>query len=310
MPWRGMLRSVMRKATRPVVAAALTLAAQRGGADEVLGVQRADPAQARLQRRSLQRQVVAVQRVADLEPQRVPRAQAARRRAGGQQAVPERSGVLGLADQLDAGLAGVSGAGNDRRHAAHLGAREAERRQLRQLDQRQRGRALQREHRQLGRPVVHRHVGRQALGQPGVVGVGAAGVDDQQQVVVGEPVDDQVVHGAARVLEQQRVLGVARADPVEIVGQRGLREPDRPRAAQLELAHVRDVEDARMAAHRRCSGMMPSYCTGISQPAKGTIRAPAARWRSWRGVRRSAVSSGIRKRSLLKAAAHNDDAPR
>ena len=24
----------------------------------------------------------------------------------------------------------------------------------------------------------------------------------------------------------------------------------------------------------RCSGMTPSYCTGISQPANGTIRAP------------------------------------
>ena len=34
----------------------------------------------------------------------------------------------------------------------------------------------------------------------------------------------------------------------------------------------------------RCSGMTPSYCTGISQPANGTIRAPAATWRSWSGV--------------------------
>src|SRR4051794_23777422 len=30
---------------------------------------------------------------------------------------------------------------------------------------------------------------------------------------------------------------------------------------------------------------MPSYCTGISQPANGTSFAPAALWRSWRGVR-------------------------
>ena len=30
----------------------------------------------------------------------------------------------------------------------------------------------------------------------------------------------------------------------------------------------------------RCSGMTPSYCTGISQPAKGTIRAPRETWRS------------------------------
>src|SRR3954454_4047690 len=35
-----------------------------------------------------------------------------------------------------------------------------------------------------------------------------------------------------------------------------------------------------------CSGLIPSYCTGISQPAKGTSRAPAAAWRSYRAVRR------------------------
>src|SRR3954470_4206664 len=34
-----------------------------------------------------------------------------------------------------------------------------------------------------------------------------------------------------------------------------------------------------------CSSRMPAYCTGISQPANGTSRAPAATWRSWRGVR-------------------------
>src|SRR5215204_4358379 len=41
----------------------------------------------------------------------------------------------------------------------------------------------------------------------------------------------------------------------------------------------------------RCSGMTPSYCTGISQPAKGTRRAPAATWRSWSGVRRSVCTA-------------------
>ena len=34
----------------------------------------------------------------------------------------------------------------------------------------------------------------------------------------------------------------------------------------------------------RCSGITPSYWTGISQPANGTIRAPAATCRSWSGV--------------------------
>src|SRR5829696_2192098 len=41
----------------------------------------------------------------------------------------------------------------------------------------------------------------------------------------------------------------------------------------------------------RCSGMTPSYCTGISQPAKGTRRAPSATCRSWSGVRRSVCTT-------------------
>src|SRR4051812_18146688 len=44
--------------------------------------------------------------------------------------------------------------------------------------------------------------------------------------------------------------------------------------------------DSRTA---RCSALTDSYWTGISQPAKGTSRAPAATWRSWSGVRRRAV---------------------
>ena len=35
-----------------------------------------------------------------------------------------------------------------------------------------------------------------------------------------------------------------------------------------------------------CSGMTPSYCTGISQPANGTMRAPSSTWCSYSGVRR------------------------
>src|SRR5687767_309811 len=39
-----------------------------------------------------------------------------------------------------------------------------------------------------------------------------------------------------------------------------------------------------------CSGPTPSYWTGISHPANGTSRAPAASWASNRGVRRSSVT--------------------
>jgi len=41
-----------------------------------------------------------------------------------------------------------------------------------------------------------------------------------------------------------------------------------------------------------CSSRTPVYCTGISQPAKSTRRAPAASWRSNSGVRRSIGVAG------------------
>ena len=54
--------------------------------------------------------VVAVQRVADLEPQRVARAEAARHDAARDDGVPQALGVVGHARKLDALLAGVAGA--------------------------------------------------------------------------------------------------------------------------------------------------------------------------------------------------------
>src|SRR3990170_7509064 len=61
-----------------------------------------------------------------------------------------------------------------------------------------------------------------------------------------------------------------------------------------------------------CSSMMPVYWTGISQPAKGTMRAPRRRCSGWRQVRRRAslilATSGSFMREVgrhrsLKAAA-------
>src|SRR6187397_2553819 len=42
-----------------------------------------------------------------------------------------------------------------------------------------------------------------------------------------------------------------------------------------------------------CSAMMPVYWTGISQPAKGTIFAPSATWRSKSGVRLNLSSATV-----------------
>ncbi len=230
--------------------ARVALGAQRVGADEVLAVERAHPAEPGLEGRVRLVEVVAVERIADLEAQRVARPETRGRGARRGQPVPQRPGPFGGHEQLDAGLAGVAGAGDDRAHAAHLGLGEGERLERRQLDEAGRGGALQREHRDPLGQIVELDAVRQVADEPLAVGVDARGVDDQQHVVVGEPVGDQVVDRAAALVQEQRVLGMAGADAVEVVREHPLDERDRPGAADLELAHVRDVEDPGVPAHR------------------------------------------------------------
>ena len=94
-------------------------------------VARADPAEARLDRVRVLRDVVAVQRVADLEPQGIARAQAAGHGAGLDQGVPQLHDLAGRADQLDARLARVARARDGARHAGDARLRERERRRRR-----------------------------------------------------------------------------------------------------------------------------------------------------------------------------------
>ena len=50
-----------------------------------------------------------------------------------------------------------------------------------------------------------------------------------------------------RVVRQQRVLGLAVGEPREVVREQALQELELRRALDVELAHVRDVEDAAVA---------------------------------------------------------------
>ena len=65
-----------------------------------------------------------------------------------------------------------------------------------------------------------------------------------------EPVGDQVVDDPAVLVRQQRVLRAAGRDAVEVVREQALEQLVRARALDLELAHVADVEDAAIGAHR------------------------------------------------------------
>jgi hypothetical protein len=67
--------------------------------------------------------------------------------------------------------------------------------------------------------------------------------------VLPELVDDQVVDDSPALVGQQRVLGLAGREAVDIVRERALEQIARARPLHLELAHVRDVEDARVGPH-------------------------------------------------------------
>ncbi len=64
-----------------------------------------------------------------------------------------------------------------------------------------------------------------------------------------EPVRDQVVDDPAALVRQQRVLRPARLDAVEVVREQALQQLVSAGALDLELAHVRDVEDAAIRPH-------------------------------------------------------------
>src|SRR4051812_30729954 len=70
----------------------------------------------------------------------------------------------------------------------------------------------------------------------------------------------------------------------------------RQRSASGPLVSISPMcETSKTPARLRtatCSWRIPSYCTGISQPANGTSRAPARSWRSNSGVRRSVSAAG------------------
>src|SRR5918911_1103500 len=80
--------------------------------------------------------------------------------------------------------------------------------------------------------------------QPLVVGPPVRRVHDQQEAIRLELVDDQVVDDPAALVREERVLRLADADPVEVVGEEALEELPGARAFDLELAHVGHVEDA------------------------------------------------------------------
>ncbi len=82
------------------------------------------------------------------------------------------------------------------------------------------------------------------LADPLDVLLAGAGVDDDEVVVVGELVDDDVVDEGAVGIEHGRVVGLADGELRGVVHAELLDGGERAGAAQLDVAHVGDVEEA------------------------------------------------------------------
>ena len=139
-------------------------------------VERARPAEPRLDRRSLRRDVVSVERVADLEPKRVARAETAREDAALEDRVPEARRVVGVAAELAAALPRVARARDEAADAEHVVLAKGERLDL-DLESLERFRALHGEQRPPVGDVLR-------LGERRMVGVHVRCVHDEQVVVV------------------------------------------------------------------------------------------------------------------------------
>ena len=89
------------------------------------------------------------------------------------------------------------------------------------------------------------------VAQPRDVLVRRSRVDDEPEEIVAEEIDDEVVEHRAVGLEQARIERLAgHLQLVDVVGEHVAQERARALAFDVDDAHVRDVEHARVAAHR------------------------------------------------------------
>ncbi len=110
-------------------------------------------------------------------------------------------------------------------------------------------------------------------------------VDAQEEMIVGDLVDQDVVDESAVLVQQARIMRLADLQLRRRVGRDVIDQFQRLRSANFDLAHVADVEQAHAAAARRCVRRSRRNSeTGMSQPPKSTILAPMRRWVALSGV--------------------------
>ena len=156
---------------------------------------------------------------------------------------------------LEAVGAGVAGARDQGRPPRDLAAREGpagERRELRRGHAREharRERTLEREQARLVAAVARAGLRRRVARDPAPILLDVRRVHADQQRVGREAVEGDVVDDAACLVAEQAVAHAADRERRDGPREQALGRLDRRRALELDLAHVRDVEEPRALAH-------------------------------------------------------------
>ena len=273
-------------------------------ADEVTLLRLHDPSEAGLERVRRLVDVVAVERVRHLEAERIAGAEADRRdtimAARVEQRIPEPFGGLGGNVQLEAVLARVSRARDDRRDARHARRREAIVRDRRDVglrqptDERLGARSLHRDQTGRRRDVLPAR----AAGMPGhprPVLVDVRRVHRQHEAIARQARDRQVVDDAALRRAENRVLNLADVERAHVVRGQRLERRERALTVDLELAHVAHVEEAHRRAHRAMLLQDSAILHGHVPPAE--FHHSRARF-DMGVVERSSLERGVHGRSV------------
>ncbi len=256
-------------------------------------------------------QLVAVERHAGLQAERVARPEPdgdeARGAAGRDERVPHRGPRRRVHEELEAVLAGVAGAcdeGRDPGHASlrdpvvvdrsqvEVGERGQDPRRLGTLDGDEGGRQ---------RPVVEDcATGREALGE-GVGDDGRVGrVGDDEEPILRQAIDDEVVEDPAVGSTDHRVVRASDIEGARLGRHGGGQRVSRLRAFHEELAHVGQVEEPGMLADRAVllddAGVLDRH------PPAGVVDHPGPERLVTPSERRGARLVRHRRPSLLRRA--------
>ena len=231
-------------------------ALQRCAAHEIAGlVELDDPALAGLEGIRGPVELVAVERHAGLEAERVARPQAHRDHAAGparvEERVPQLAGAAVLDEDLEAVLAGVARPRHERRDAGDVALRDGVvARAARSTSVS--GRTISSERGPwtamsavASAPVVQDGpAAGDPLRQRVAHDLAVAGIGDDEVALLAQPIDDQVVEDAAVRRDDHRVVGTPDGEGRRVRDERVGQGVARLRAFDEQLAHVRQVEQA------------------------------------------------------------------